>query len=301
MLGIDLTGRRAFVAGITDGNGFGYAIARALVEAGASVCFGVWPPALGVYERLAALGKLDSARRLEDGSLFEPERVYPLDAAYDGLDEVPLTVREDRRYLDRGDFTIDGVGARLAADFGDRPLDILVHSLANSPEIGNDLLDTSRAGYLAALSVSSYSLVSMVKRWGPLFRRGGSVLSLSYIAGERVVAGYGGGMSAAKAALESDTRVLAFEAGRRWGLRVNTISAGPVATRAASATGVIGRLIEEYERVTPRNAQLTTHEVAGCAAFLASPLAHAVTGVTLYVDHGFHIMAWPGPATAELA
>ena len=294
MLGIDLTGRRAFVAGITDANGFGYAIALALAQAGATVCFGVWPPALGVYEKLSSLGKLDKARRMSDGSLFAPEGVYALDAAYDTLDQVPTAVRDERRYAERGDFTIDGVRAKLQEQFGDKCLDIVVHALANSPEIGNELIDTSRAGYLAALSVSSYSLVSMVKRWGPLFRQDGSVLSLSYIAGQRVVHGYGGGMSAAKAALESDTKVLAYEAGRRWGIRVNSISAGPVATRAASSTGIIGQLIGEYERVTPSHGRLTTDEVGKCAAFLLSPLARAITGVTLYVDYGFHMIGWTG-------
>src|SRR5256886_6176429 len=112
-------------------------------------------------------------------------------------------------------------------DFGDRPLDIVVHSLANGPEVKKPLLDTSRAGYLAAVSASAYSLVSLVARLAPLMRPGGSFLSLTYMASERVVPGYGGGMSSAKAALESDTRTLAFEAGRKYGVRVNTISAGP--------------------------------------------------------------------------
>src|SRR5690606_39076250 len=113
-------------------------------------------------------------------------------------------------------------------------LDILVHSLANGPEVAKDLIDTSRKGYLAAISVSSYSLVSLVSRFGPLMRRGGSVVSLSYLASQQVIPGYGGGMSAAKAALECDTRYLSYQAGRRYGIRVNTISAGPFASRAAS-------------------------------------------------------------------
>src|SRR2546427_2331504 len=116
--------------------------------------------------------------------------------------------------------------------FGDRPLDIVVHSLANGPEVKKPLLETSRVGYLAAVSASAFALVSLVARLGPLTRPGGSFLSLTYMASERVVPGYGGGMSSAKAALESDTRTLAFEAGRKYGIRVNTISAGPLASRA---------------------------------------------------------------------
>src|SRR5262249_42656425 len=147
--------------------------------------------------------------------MLEFERVYPLDAAYDTLDSVPEDVRTSKRYAERGDFTIDGVAKALVADFGDKPLDILVHSLANGPEVKKPLLETSRNGYLAAVSVSAYSLVGMVQRFGPIMRPGGSVVSLTYMASERVIPGYGGGMSSAKAALESDTRVLAYEAGRK--------------------------------------------------------------------------------------
>src|SRR6185436_20479631 len=125
---------------------------------------------------------------------------------------------------------------------------ILVHSLANGPEVKNPLLGTSRAGYLTAVSASAFSLVSLVQRLGPLMRPGGAVTSLTYLASERVIPGYGGGMSSAKAARESDTRVLAYEAGRAYGVRVNSISAGPLASRAASAIGIIERMVE-YCRV----------------------------------------------------
>src|SRR5207248_9168957 len=106
-----------------------------------------------------------------------------------------------------------GMARRIESDFGRDSLDIGFHALANGPEVKKPLLETSRAGYLTAISVSAYSLVSMVSRLGPLMRKGGSFLSLTYMASERVIPGYGGGMSSAKAALESDTRVLAFEAG----------------------------------------------------------------------------------------
>ena len=170
-----------------------------------------------------------------DGGKLEFERIYPLDAAFDTLADVPAEVRENKRYKDQGDFTIQGLAAALrAATSATGGLDIVVHSLANGPEVKSPLLDTSRAGYLAAVSVSAYCNVSLVRHLAPLMRPGGSFLSLTYMAGERVIPGYGGGMSSAKAALEADTRTLAFEAGRRWGVRVNAISAGPWASRAAS-------------------------------------------------------------------
>jgi len=298
MLNIDLTGRRALVAGVADDGGFGFAIAKSLAEAGASVCVGTWPPALNIFLNLLERGKMDESRTLADGRKFEFEKIYPLDAAFDRLQDAPEELRTSKRYKDVGDFSVDGVAQRLTADFGERPLDIVIHSLANGPEVKKALLDTSRAGYLTAVSVSAYSLISMVARLGPLMRSGGSVCSLTYMASERVIPGYGGGMSSAKAALESDTRVLAFEAGRKFGLRVNAISAGPYASRAASAIGIIDRMVEYCARNTPLPEALEAEEVGRAAAFLASPLASGITGTTLYVDKGYHAMGMTADAVA---
>jgi enoyl-[acyl-carrier protein] reductase I len=290
MLGIDLTGKRALVAGVSDDGGFGFAIARALAEAGATVVIGSWPPALGIFEKLLERGKMDESFVLPSGTRFSFEKIYPLDAAFDTLLEAPEEIRTNKRYAERGDFSIAGMAAALEADFGPHCLDIVVHSLANGPEVKKQLLDTSRHGYLAAVGTSAYSNVAMVRHLGPLMRPGGSVLSLTYMAGERVVPGYGGGMSSAKAALESDTRVLAFEAGRRWGIRVNTISAGPWASRAASAIGFIDTMITYCRANSPLPRDLEARDVGATAAFLASPLAQAITGTTVYVDNGYHAM-----------
>jgi len=278
------------VAGVADDGGFGWAIARALAQAGASVCIASWPPAMGIFEKLLERGRLDASRTLPDGSMLEFERIYPLDAAFDTLDEVPEEVLDSKRYEGRGDFSIDGLATAMLADFGSDSLDILVHSLANGPEVKNPLLETSRQGYLDAISTSSYSLVSLLQALGPHMRSGGSALSLTYLAAERAVPGYGGGMSSAKAALESDTRTLAWEAGRKWGMRVNTISAGPYASRAASAIGFISRIIRFYEVNTPVERSLEALDVGYTAAFLASPMAAGITGSTIYVDNGFHAM-----------
>jgi enoyl-[acyl-carrier protein] reductase I len=166
----------------------------------------------------------------------------------------------------------------------------VIHALANAPEIKKPLLDTTRSGYLTAMSVSSYSAVSLLSRLGPTFREGASFLSLTFLAGERVIPGYGGGMSSAKAALESDTRTLAFEAGHRFGARVNTISAGPLASRAATAIGFIEEMIEYCRTNSPLPEAIVANEVAVTAAFLSSPLASGITGTTVYVDKGFHAM-----------
>src|SRR6266702_2649226 len=290
MLSIDLRGKRALVAGVADDGGYGFAIAKALAEAGATVCTGTWPPALNIFLNLLERGKIDEARRLADGSLLTFEKIYPLDAAYDTLADAPEDVRTNKRYKDVGDFSIAGLADRLVREFGEKPLDIVIHSLANGPEVKKPLLETSRGGYLTAVSVSAYSLVALVARLAPLLRPGGSFLSLTYMASERVVPGYGGGMSSAKAALESDTRTLAFEAGRQYGVRVNTISAGPLASRAASAIGKIEKMVDYYTANAPLTEPLTAWEVGATAAFLASPLASGITGATIYVDKGYHAM-----------
>src|SRR5437588_5742137 len=168
MLSIDLRGKRALVAGVADDGGYGFAIAKALAEAGASVCVGTWPPALTIFLNLLERGKIDESRRMRDGSLLTFEKIYPLDAAYDTLDSVPDDVRQGKRYKDAGDFTIQGLADRLTSDFGSPALDIVVHSLANGPEVKKPLLETSRNGYLGAVSVSAYSLVAMVARLAPL-------------------------------------------------------------------------------------------------------------------------------------
>ncbi|HYR20742.1 MAG TPA: enoyl-[acyl-carrier-protein] reductase [Myxococcales bacterium] len=290
MLPIDLSGKRALVAGVADDGGFGFAIAKAMAEAGASICVGTWPPALNIFENLIRRGKMDESRRLVGGKMLEFERIYPLDAAYDRFEDAPEDVRANKRYVERGDFSIAGLAAQLVKDFGEKPIDILVHSLANGPEVKKPLLETSRAGYLAAVSVSAYSLVGLLARLGPLLRPDGAVVSLTYMASERVVPGYGGGMSSAKAALESDTRTLAFEAGRKYGLRVNTISAGPYASRAASAIGLIDEMVKYYAQNAPLPQELSAAEVGNAAAFLCSPLASGITGTTVYVDKGYHSM-----------
>jgi enoyl-[acyl-carrier protein] reductase I len=296
MLPIDLSGKRAFVAGVADDGGFGFAISKALVEAGATVCVGTWPPAMGIFEKLLERGKMDESLVLSDGRKMGFEKIYPLDAAYDTLEDAPPDVRDNKRYRERGDFSIAGLVQHLKSDFGEGCLDIVVHSLANGPEVKKPLVDTTRAGYLAAISVSAYSNVAMVRALSPLLRPGGNFLSLTYLAGEKVIPGYGGGMSTAKAALDADVRTLAYEAGRRWGVRVNAISAGPWASRAASAIGFIDMMIKYCQENSPLPRPIEASDVGATAAFLCSPLAKAITGTVVYVDNGYHAM---GMATSD--
>ena len=137
---------------------------------------------------------------LPGGSEIEFEKIHPMDAMFDTPEDVPEEIREDKRYRSLSGYTIQEVADSLRDELGESCLDILVHALANGPEVRKPLVETSRAGYLEAVSASAFSMVSMVQRFGPLMREGGAVVSLTYLAGERVIPGYGGGMSSAKAA-----------------------------------------------------------------------------------------------------
>lgn len=288
MLTINLKGKRAFVAGVADDQGFGWAIAKALHQAGAEVIIGTWTPLLKIFQTSLNNGKFDSSRKMEGGGLLEFAKIYPLDAMYETPDEVPQEIRENKRYKDVGGYTITEVVAQVKEDFGS--IDILIHSLANGPEVHKPLLEVSRKGYLAAVSSSSYSFISLLSHFGPIMNKGGSALNLTYLASEKVIPGYGGGMSSAKAALESDTRTLAWEAGRKWALRVNSLSCGALRSRAAKAIGFIDDMIEYSLANAPLQKELDAFEIGCAAAFLTSPLASAITGSILYVDNGINIM-----------
>lgn len=292
---LDLSGKVAFVAGVADSQGYGWAIARALADAGATIVVGTWPPVLNIFKMGLRKGQFDEDSALSDGSKMEIDKIYPLDAVFDTPEDVPEEIKTNKRYAGLDGYSISEVAEAVKADYG--KIDILVHSLANGPEVKKPLLETSRQGYLAASSASAYSAISLLQQFGPIMNEGGSFLSLTYIASEKAIPGYGGGMSSAKAQLESDTRTLAFEAGRKYGLRVNTISAGPLKSRAASAIGkepgkktFIEKAIDYSKANAPLPQDLYNDDVGNAALFMLSPLARTITGVTLYVDNGLHAM-----------
>mmetsp|Transcript_30001 Transcript_30001/g.69835 ORF Transcript_30001/g.69835 Transcript_30001/m.69835 type:complete len:401 (+) Transcript_30001:63-1265(+) len=293
---LDLSGKVAFIAGIADTSGYGWAIAKELANAGATIVIGTWPPVLKIFKATLKKKATDEDRKLANGGMMEIAGVYPLDAMYDTPEDVPEEVLSNKRYKGVGPFTIQEVVDQVKEDYG--RVDFLVHSLANGPEVTKPLLDTSRSGYLAASSASAYSMVSMVSKFAPIMPEGSSVISLSYMASVRAIPGYGGGMSSAKAQLESDTRTLAYEAGRKYGIRVNTISAGPLKSRAASAIGgepgkktFIEKAIDYSEANSPLTRTLTAEMVGSSAlCLLSDELMGGVTGTTLYVDNGLSIM-----------
>lgn len=294
MLKVDLKGKVAFIAGIGDDQGFGWGIAKALAEAGATILVGTWPPILKIFTLSLEGGKFDASRKLSDGSLMQFAKVYPLDASFDKAEDIPEEIKENKRYKEVGSYTIAEVAETVARDYG--KIDILVHSIANAPEIKNPLLETSRKGYLSAISASTYSFVSLISHFGPHMNPYSLALSLTYQASEKIIPGYGGGMSSAKAALESDMRTLAWEAGRKWKIRVNTISPGAFGSRAAKAIGKEAGFIEKMIAYTAANAPLADNklestDIGYLAAFLACPkLARSITGVNIHADSGLHAM-----------
>jgi enoyl-[acyl-carrier protein] reductase I len=147
---------------------------------------------------------------------------------------------------------------------------------------------TTRAAFTQALDISAYTLLAMTQRAAPLMTGGGSIISMSYYGGEKVIPGYNV-MGIAKAALEHTTRYLAAELGEK-NIRVNAISGGPLRTLAASAVGEIDAMFEHQARKAPLKRNITGEEVGNTAVYLLSDMSTGVTGEVIYVDGGFNII-----------
>ncbi|MBI2684591.1 MAG: enoyl-ACP reductase [Actinobacteria bacterium] len=194
-----------------------------------------------------------------------------------------LDVQDDAMVVNAVDRAADELGG----------IDVLVHGVAfaRAEDLGGRYVDTDRIGFQTALEVSSYSLTALARAAERHMRdrsTGASVMTLSYIAGERAVPGYNV-MGVAKATLESMVRYLAWDLGDG-GIRVNAISAGPLRTLAARGIPGFATMTEEAARRSPLRRDITVDEVADAGLFLASPLSRAITGHVLYVDAGFHAM-----------
>jgi enoyl-[acyl-carrier protein] reductase I len=291
MIPMDLRGKIALVTGVGDNVGFAWYIAKALQAAGARLVFACHPRLMGIVQNILERDADADTRVLPFGAgQMKVEMVVPCDVSFDTMDDVDEKTRADRRYQKHGDFSIKGMIDTVGKKFG--AIDILVHSIAFSPEIKNKAIDTTRKAYLTALGISSYSLTALLRAALPYMENrsgGAAAVGLTYLGGDRVVPHYGGGMSTAKAALQIDAQQLASNLGPK-NIRVNLISAGPYASRAARAIGDIDQMIKYAADRAPLQRGIEPEEVATAAAFLCSPLASAITGEVLYVDCGYNIM-----------
>jgi enoyl-[acyl-carrier protein] reductase I len=256
-----LEGRNGLVLGIANKRSIAWGIAQAVSREGARLAV--------TYQgqRLE-----ENVRELAQG-LKDP-LILPCDVSKDeDLDALAVSLRE-------------GLGG----------LDFVVHAVAYAlrEELDGDFMNTSREGYRVAQDVSSYSLTAVTRRLAPLIEKsgGGSVVTLSYLGGERVVPHYNV-MGVAKAALEMSVRYLANDLGPR-GIRVNAISAGPIKTIAASGVQGISKMLEYHRTHAPLRRNTEQEEVGDVALFLVSNLSRGVTGEVIHVDNGFHVMAMSG-------
>jgi enoyl-[acyl-carrier protein] reductase I len=255
---LDLTGKNALVTGIANNRSIAWGIAQQLHQAGANIGVTYLPDDKGRLEKKVA------------------ELVEPLNPGI----FVPCNVQDDAQIQSAFD-TIREKWNRI---------DILIHCLAfaHKEDLTGGFVETSRQGFATALEVSTYSLVKLCAAAKPLMTEGGSVVTLSYLGGVRVIPNYNV-MGIAKAGLEMSVRYLAAELGPD-NIRVNGISAGPIRTLASSAVGGILDMIHHVEEVAPLRRTVTQTEVGNTAAFLCSDLSSGITGQIIYVDSGYEIL-----------
>jgi enoyl-[acyl-carrier protein] reductase I len=188
------------------------------------------------------------------------------------------------------DAEITSLFATLQEKYG--KIDVLVHAVAYAPaeDLKGAFLNTSREGFRIAHDVSVYSLIAVSRAAAPMMTEGGSIMTMTYYASEKVVPHYNV-MALAKASLEASVRYLAHELGPK-NIRVNAISAGPIKTLAARGIGALGDMMKAHAERAPLHRNVDQLEVGGTALYLASELSSAVTGETIYVDCGYNIMGF---------
>jgi enoyl-[acyl-carrier protein] reductase I len=200
-------------------------------------------------------------------------------------------------FIEPCDVTDDGQIAQVAEKAAERfgQIDILVHAIAfaNRDELTGPYYNTSRAGFHLAMDISVYSFTALARAFQPLFRPGGSLLTLTYYGSEKVSPHYNV-MGVAKAALEASVRYLAYDFGRQ-GVRANAISAGPIRTLAAAGVSGFKTMYRQFAELAPLRQNITIEDVGGTAVYLCSDLASKVTGEVVYVDSGYNIMGVPEP------
>jgi len=256
-------GKCGVIMGIANQHSIASGIARFLVDQGAEIAFSFLPDDSGKME-----GRI---RKVVDE--WNPKLVLPCNV---GKDE------DIARFF--GD---------VAKHYG--KIDFLVHSIAFAPlqDLKCPTIEASREGFLNAMDVSVYSFLAVCREGSKVMNTGGSIATLTYFGGEKVIAGYNM-MGLAKAALDMSVRYAAYDLGPK-NIRVNGISAGPIKTLASSAVGA-SKMLDMYKSIAPLERNVTQDEVGKSAGYLLSDLSSGVTGEILHVDAGYHIMGSPGRA-----
>ena len=254
---INLAGKTAVVFGLANKRSIAWGIAQKLHEAGATL----------------AICYQNERMKLEAEGLI---------AELPGASGFQCDVSNDAE--------IDAVYEAIRAKYS--KIDILVHAVAFAPaaDLKGEFINTSRDGFRVAMDISVYSLIAVSRGAVPLMTEGGSIMTLSYFAAEKVVPNYNV-MAVAKAGLESATRYLAANLGER-NIRVNAISAGPIKTLAARGVGDLSEMMKSHAERAPLHRNVDQLEVGGTALFLASDLSSAITGEVMYVDCGYNIMGY---------
>jgi enoyl-[acyl-carrier protein] reductase I len=251
-----LTGKTALVVGVANDRSIAWGCAAAMRKAGAEI----------------AMTYLNERAK---------PHVEPLAQQLGARVFLPLEVRDPAQS--------DALFEEIARRWG--RLDILVHSVAFAPKeaLQGRVVDCPRDGFLTAMDVSCWSFLDLARRAEPLMKRGGTMLTMTYLGANEVVENYGI-MGPVKAALESAVRYMATELGPQ-GIRVHAVSPGPLATRAASGIKDFDELMQRVASRAPARRLVTIEEVGAACVFLASDYGAAMTGETLFIDGGYHILA----------
>jgi enoyl-[acyl-carrier protein] reductase I len=251
-----LTGKKALVVGVANDRSIAWGCAAAMRKAGAEIAM--------TYLNERAKPHVETLAQQVEAPIF-----------------LPLEVRDPAQ--------VDALFEAVEKQWG--RLDILVHSIAFAPKeaLQGRVVDCPRDGFLAAMDVSCWSFLDMARRAEPLMKEGGTMLTMSYLGANAVVDNYGI-MGPVKAALESVVRYVATELGPK-GIRLHAVSPGPLATRAASGIKDFDDLMEKVSARAPARRLVTIEEVGAACVFLACDYGAAMTGETLYIDGGYHILA----------
>ncbi|EEM06445.1 MULTISPECIES: enoyl-ACP reductase FabI [Bacillus] len=254
---LNLKGKNIIVMGVANQRSIAWGIARSLHEAGANLIFTY------AGERLEK-----NVRDLAESLEGQKSLVLPCDVTND--EDIARCFQSIKEEVG----VIHGLAHCIA--------------FANRDDLKGEFVDTSRDGFLLAQNISSFSLTAVARAAKPLMTEGGSIVTLTYLGGERVVANYNV-MGVAKASLDASVRYLANDLGQH-NIRVNSVSAGPIRTLSAKGVGDFNSILKQIEERAPLRRNVTQEEVGNTALFLFSDLASGVTGENIHVDSGYHIL-----------